>query len=135
MSTGVKTISSPLAAAIDGPQITAEPWTVAAAYKFCERLARSHYENFPVGSALVPRPLRQHFYSIYAFARTADDFADEGYDQTHSADGRLALLDEWRRLLRASEHEPATHPIFIALAETRRQFDLPISLFEDLLSA
>ncbi|HKQ07932.1 MAG TPA: squalene synthase HpnC [Blastocatellia bacterium] len=135
MSTGVKTISSQLAAAIEGPQITAGQWTVAAAYKFCERLARAHYENFPVGSVLVPRPLRKHFYSIYAFARTADDFADEGYDQPHSNDERLALLDEWRRLLRASEREPATHPIFIALAETRRQFDLPLALFEDLLSA
>jgi hydroxysqualene synthase len=135
MSTGIQTTSSQLAAAIDGPQITATQWTVATAYQFCERLARSHYENFPVGSALVPKPLRKHFYSIYAFARTADDFADEGYDEGQRADERLALLDEWRRMLRDSERQPATHPVFIALAETRRQFDLPLALFEDLLSA
>jgi hydroxysqualene synthase len=133
MSTGVKTTSSQLAAAIAGPQD--RRWSVAEAHQFCERLARSHYENFPVGSVLVPRPLRKHFYSIYAFARTADDFADEGYDEAHSEAERLALLDEWRRMLRDAERQPATHPVFIALAETRRQFDLPLALFEDLLSA
>ena len=92
MSTSIKTTSRALAASIDGAQITGQQWTVAAAYRFCERLARSHYENFPVGSVLVPKPLRQHFYSIYAFARTADDFADEGYDEQHSPQARLALL-------------------------------------------
>jgi hydroxysqualene synthase len=135
MSTSIKTTPSRLGEAIDGPQITARRWTVAAGYEFCERLARSHYENFPVGSVLVPKPLRKHFYSIYAFARTADDFADEGYGEGHSQQERLALLDRWRHLLRDSEREPATHPVFIALAETRRQFDLPLGLFEDLLSA
>jgi squalene synthase HpnC len=84
---------------------------------------------------LVPKPLRQHFYSIYAFARTADDFADEGYDEQHSPQERLALLDQWRQMLRDAEQGRAAHPVFIALAETRRQFDLPLALFEDLLSA
>jgi phytoene synthase len=135
MSTTIKTTSSQLAASINGAQITGRQWTIESAYQFCEQLARSHYENFPVGSVLVPKPLRQHFYSIYAFARTADDFADEGYDEEHSAQERLALLDEWRQMLRDSEQGQATHPVFIALAETRRQFDLPITLFEDLLSA
>src|SRR5436853_3194948 len=135
MSTTIKTTSSQLAASINGAHINGRQWTMAAAYQFCEQLARSHYENFPVGSVLVPKPLRQHFYSIYAFARTADDFADEGYDEQHSPQARLALLDEWRRMLRDSEQGRATHPVFIALAETRRQFDLPLALFEDLLSA
>ena len=135
MSTTIKTTSSQLAASINGAHINGRQWTMAAAYQFCEQLARSHYENFPVGSVLVPKPLRQHFYSIYAFARTADDFADEGYDEQHSPQERLALLDEWRRMLGDSEQGRATHPVFIALAETRRQFDLPLALFEDLLSA
>src|SRR5689334_13857096 len=134
MSTTIKTTKA-LSASINGAQITGRQWTRESAYQFCEQLARSHYENFPVGSVLVPKALRQHFYSIYAFARTADDFADEGYDDDHSAEERLALLDEWRRMLRESEQGRATHPVFIALAETRRQFALPISLFEDLLSA
>ena len=135
MSTRLQTTPSQLAAAIDGPQTAAAQWTVESAYQFCERLARSHYENFPVGSVLVPKPLRKHFYSIYAFARTADDFADEGYGEGHGEQERLALLDEWRRMLRDSERQPATHPVFIALAETRRQFNLPLARFEDLLSA
>ena len=57
------------------------------------RLARSHYENFPVGSRLVPKRLRKHFYSIYAFARIADDFADEGYGQGYSERERLDAID------------------------------------------
>jgi hydroxysqualene synthase len=135
MSTTIKTTPDALAASITGAHITERQWTTESAYQFCERLARSHYENFPVGSVLVPKPLRKHFYSIYAFARTADDFADEGYDEQHGESERLALLNEWRQMLRDSEQGRATHPVFIALAETRKQFDLPITLFEDLLSA
>ena len=127
--------TSALSMTIDGPDIAGRQWTVESAYGFCERLACSHYENFPVGSVLVPKPLRRHFYSIYAFARIADDFADEGYDEAHSEQERLALLDEWRLMLRHSAEGHATHPVFVALAETRRQFDLPLGLFEDLLSA
>ena len=50
---------------------------IAEAYAHCEALTRAHYENFPVGSVLIPQRMRPHVYSIYAFARTADDFADE----------------------------------------------------------
>ncbi len=120
---------------IYGAHITAHRWNVDSAFEFCARLARSHYENFPVGSLLIPRPLRKHFYSIYAFARTADDFADEGNSESISVDERLAMINEWRRLLCASFAGRAAHPIFIALAQTQKQFDLPASLFEDLLSA
>ncbi|HVG18964.1 MAG TPA: squalene synthase HpnC [Blastocatellia bacterium] len=98
-------------------------------------MARSHYENFPVGSLLVPRPLRKHFYSIYSFARTADDFADEGYAEGYSVRERLELLEEWRDMLRQAFKGHATHPVFVALRHTQAQFDLPIALFEDLLSA
>jgi hypothetical protein len=71
-----------LGQAIHGTEITAQTWSLESAYDYCARLARSHYENFPVGSMLAPPALRKHFYSIYAFARTADDFADEAYDRT-----------------------------------------------------
>ncbi len=66
--------------------------TVAEAYAACERLARDHYENFPVASLLLPSDMRPHIAAIYAFARTADDFADEGDRQP---DERLRLLDDW----------------------------------------
>lgn len=108
----------------------------AVAFAYCERLARAHYENFPVGSRLVPRPLRRHVYSIYAFARTADDFADEDYEANGLQEAaRLAALDDWERKLLACAHGQAEHPIFIALAATIKDLQLPLSLLSDLLSA
>jgi phytoene synthase len=72
---------------------------VREAYAACERIARQHYENFPVASRLLPTPMRPHIAAIYAFARAADDFADEG-DLT--PEERLALLDDWGNRLKAS---------------------------------
>jgi hydroxysqualene synthase len=135
MSTATQIKPNTLVQAINGAEVTGRSWPARSAYDYCERLARSHYENFPVGSVLVPKRLRKHFYSIYAFARTADDFADEGYAENYPEQERLELLEEWHAMLRASDAGRATHPIFVALAETRSQFDLPITLFEDLLSA
>jgi squalene synthase HpnC len=73
--------------------------TVADAYAACERIARLHYENFPVASRLLPAPMRPHIAAIYAFARAADDFADEGM---LAQEERLALLDDWGNRLKAS---------------------------------
>ncbi len=99
-------------------------------------MAREHYENFPVGSLLVPKSKRRHVYSIYAFARTADDFADEGYETSGlSVTERLAALDDWESKLEDCFRGQANHPIFVALGETVRELDLPIQLFRDLLSA
>jgi phytoene synthase len=135
MGTAAHYKGSTLAEASHGTAITGRSWSIESAYQYCEELARSHYENFPVGSLLIPSRLRKHFYSIYAFARTADDFADEGYLERHSEQERLALLAEWREMLiRCSEGE-ATHPIFVALHHSIDRFNLPMQLFEDLLSA
>lgn len=111
------------------------------AYASCQRLAESHYENFPVASRLMPARLRPHVAAIYAFARTADDFADEPGREPAE---RLRLLDEWGRRL-DGEHIPVTESlpvqecppgvIFSALADTRARFNLPAELFHDLLSA
>lgn len=110
--------------------------TTAEAYAYCERLARSHYENFPVGSLLIPAARRQHVYSIYAFARTADDFADEGYeDAILTQPQRLAALEDWESQLNACLHGQASHPVFVALAATVRELKLPEQLLRDLLSA
>ena len=54
------------------------PRALAPAYAHCERIAREHYENFPVASRLLPAAMRPHVAAVYAFARAADDFADEG---------------------------------------------------------
>jgi squalene synthase HpnC len=109
-----------------------------AAYAACLRLARQHYENFPVASRLLPRPLRPHVAAVYAFARIADDFADEG---ERSDESRLALLDDWQaRLHRAASGQVILDgsdaaAIFVALGETIRTCRLDTGLFEDLLSA
>ena len=111
---------------------------VDAAYARCLDLARRHYENFPVASRLLPRPMRRHVAAIYAFARTADDFADEGADPPAV---RLARLDEWEVRLddavngRAVGSGNAQGAVFVALADTMRRFELEPSLFRDLLSA
>lgn len=110
--------------------------SLAEAYAYCQRMAESHYENFPVGSLLIPKPLRKHVYSIYAFARTADDFADEGYESGEVTGAeRLAALDDWQQKLERCFAGQADHPIFIALAATVKELNLPIKLFSELLSA
>jgi phytoene synthase len=102
-----------------------------AAYAVCERIAKAHYENFPVASRLLPARMRPHVAAIYAFARTADDFADEG---DLSAAERLDRLNGWHARLRASAPD-ASDPVFAALRHTIETCRLPVGLFEDLLSA
>jgi squalene synthase HpnC len=95
--------------------------------------AVGHYENFPVGSVLLPARFRRPVGLIYRFAREADDFADEGTD---SADVRLARLDGFREeLARIEAGDPPTIEWFAALAAAIREYHLPIQAFRDLLSA
>ena len=117
-----------------------------AAYAACARDCRAHYENFPVASLLLPRRMRPHIAAVYAFARAADDFADEG---DRPAEERYRLLDLWRSRLREvvsgtssttqrppEAGEPVhTREIFLALGVSIRRLQLPAALFEDLLSA
>jgi len=127
-----------------GPAEAASP-SLAAAYEACARLARTHYENFPVASRLLPRRMRPHVAALYAFARTADDFADEG---VRTSAERHRLLDDWHRRLHlcvspVARLDPGALPraaifhdqVFEALGQTIRECRLPIVLFEDLLSA
>ena len=105
---------------------------IREAFAWCERLTRSHYENFPVASLFVPREKRPYVCAVYAFARTADDFADEGDDAPSS---RLRKLDEWKAKLDEAYDGRADHPVFIAIAETAERNAIPKSLFADLLEA
>src|SRR6516164_1825846 len=108
------------------------------AYEACQALPRSHYENFPVASALLPRPMRPHIAAVYAFARTADDLADEG---TAPAAARRAALDAWGHRLHVAVESAAWSPngteedlILAAVAASIRTLNLPLPLFDDLLS-
>jgi len=92
-----------------------------------------HYENFPVASVLLPKRLRRPIELIYQFARTADDFADEGDDPPSQ---RLFKLGEYQRQLDIIEQDGAPlTAFFVELKQVIRQYGLPIGLFRDLLSA
>lgn len=106
--------------------------TLSEAYGDCIALARDHYENFPVASWLMPWRLRPHVAAVYAFARQADDIADEG---DLPGDERRAALEAWRERLHACAAGESDHPVFIALGDTIRRFDIPLQLFDDLLDA
>lgn len=116
------------------------PEPLARAYEACEALARSHYENFPVASRLLPPAMRPHVAAVYAFARVADDIADEG---AAPAADRLARLRAWQDRLHGAANGSggASAPgdreglIVAALGHSIRTLDLPVSLFDDLLSA
>ena len=98
---------------------------------YCRRLARTHYENFSVASWFLPQQLRQHFFNLYAYCRISDDLGDEVGDTAAS----LQLLDQWQTELNACYEGHPRHPVFVALAETVRKFEIPKHEFADLLSA
>lgn len=103
------------------------------AYNTCYVIAKAHYENFPVASMLLPLHLRRSIVAIYAFARIADDIADEG-DMCHET--RLELMTKFEANLYDIQYgKPPTEPVFIALKHTIECFNLPIQLFYDLLTA
>ncbi len=106
-------------------------WNLADSFRYCERLARTHYENFPVGSILIPKPLRPYVWAIYTFARRADDIADEDFPEAE----RLPALRAWQGLLEKSQLVPVNHPVFLALKETIRKFQIPTQLLSDLVMA
>lgn len=105
--------------------------SLAEAQQYCAHLARSHYENFSVASWFLPKNLWQDFFNVYAYCRISDDLGDEVGDAAAS----LALLDEWERELEACYAGGPRHPVFVALAETVRKFEIPKHEFSDLLIA
>lgn len=107
--------------------------TLQNAYTECLELARSHYENFPVASRLLPKHLRLPIAVIYSFARRADDFADEG--NLTNEERITALTDYGNKLDLIQQNKDVDDPTFIALADVIKQHQLPISLFHDLLTA
>lgn len=100
---------------------------------WCTELATTHYENFHVATFFLPKRVRPHFESVYAFCRVSDDLGDEVADTTTA----LRLLQAWAGMLDecydAPEH--SRHPVFVALRETIVACDLPRGLFHDLLRA
>src|ERR1043165_7006084 len=105
--------------------------SLAEAQAYCERLAKTHYENFSVATWFLPKRLRQHFYNVYSYCRISDDYGDETGDPSAS----LQLLDEWESDPNACYDSEPRHPVFVALAGTVREFKIPKQTFLDLLTA
>jgi squalene synthase HpnC len=97
-----------------------------------ELLAAKHYENFPVASVFVPKRQRKALRLIYAFARAADDFADEG---DASVEERLECIDRWESALHDALGGKKASNFFQSLARVIRDSEIPVKLFEDLLAA
>lgn len=120
--TGVapRVIAVPLPASLD----------LDACYRYCEALVHARHHNYPVGSMFARSALRKHIFALFAFARVADDFADEA-----QYEGRRAReLDRWEEQLHDAYRGRADHPVFIALADTADKFSLPITELLELLS-
>lgn len=110
-----------------------DPPEVLDAFRYCKQIVKNHYENFPVASIALPKKFRRPITAIYAFARTADDFADEG-DLTVKQ--RLKLLANYHtELEKIKTNKPTENKIFIALNIAIYRYNLPINLFFDLLTA
>lgn len=108
--------------------------SIEEAFMFCERIAKKHYENFPVGSFVVPKYLRRHFYSVYTYSRLADDIADE-YVKTEGKALSLDKIDKLENFLNSNFSQTSGNPVFIALATTIKELSIPIKPFLDLLVA
>jgi squalene synthase HpnC len=112
-------------------RMPAQTPTLEEAQAWCKHLAETHYENFHVASWFLPERLRKHFQSIYAYCSVSDDLGDEVGNQEQS----LALLDLWGSELDACYRGEARHPVFVALADTIRECEIPKEPFADLLVA
>jgi squalene synthase HpnC len=115
----------------DNPYRVDRAYSVEEAREYCARLAKSHYENFVVASLFVPKPLKQHFYHVYAYCRISDDLGDE----SGGPENALPLLDWWEEELDACYAGKPRHPVFVALQETNAQFNIPKKPYADLLTA
>jgi squalene synthase HpnC len=107
--------------------------SLAAAQEWCRHLCTTHYENFHVATFFLPRGLRPHFESVYAFCRTSDDLGDEVPTTAIATE----LLRSWRIMLHQSFASPqlSRHPVFVALQPTVEQCSLPMQPFDDLITA
>lgn len=108
------------------------PSSLEASFRFCENLAKSHYENFPIGW-FIPKATRKYVFAIYAFARTADDFSDEESFKNQRSD----RLDEYESFLdqAIAGHPPPDQPVFMAIAHTLEKTGISPQLLKDLLMA
>src|SRR5215813_9316023 len=102
-------------------RIPANAPSLEEAQAYCQRLAKTHYENFSVATWFLPGKLRQHFYNVYAYCRISDDLSDEVGNPQQS----LELLDQWERVLTACYSRSSRLSVCVALKETVWRFGIP----------
>ncbi|MFQ5796056.1 MAG: squalene synthase HpnC [Candidatus Bipolaricaulia bacterium] len=115
-----------------GGTVHRERTSLDAAYAYCERLAKTHYENFTIGSWFLPQRIKKHLYAIYGFSRFVDDLGDEA---PGGPEDRLMLLDLWEAELKRCYEGTPEHIIMIALQDTIRRFSIPPDPFLKLIEA
>src|SRR5579872_2305183 len=121
----------PPAEFVRSPECLDKIWSSTEALAYTRWLATHHYENFHVVSFLLPKRLHQDFYNVYAYCRWADDLGDEIGDRAES----LRLLEWWRGELDGLYVGRASHPVFVALGPTVKQYGIPRQPFADLIQA
>jgi len=137
-----------------------DKWTLPDSDAYCASITKSHYENFIVGSWILPKPMLKHIYALYSYCRSVDDLGDEdmppyldlGDPLQYDSDGasnielqsqaddlvgrrRLNLLDQWELKLKSCYAGTPEHPIFVSLQRTIVEFNLPIEPFLKLIEA
>ena len=119
--------AGPIPSVLDTPR---RAYSLSESYLYCERMVQTRHDSLPVASRYLPQSKRPHVFAVYAFARAADDFADEPEFQGR----RQSALQDWEDALFRTFHGESDHPIFGALQNTVEQCNLPITLFQDLLA-
>ena len=133
-------------------------WALSESDAYCASLTKSHYENFTVGSWLLPKEMLKHIYALYSYCRSVDDIGDEDLQESigdlcscHPDDNsstnrlhqvedsktcrRLCLLDQWESKLKSCYSGTPQHPVFVSLQRTIDEFNLPIDPFLKLIEA
>ena len=133
-------------------------WALSESDAYCASLTKSHYENFTVGSWLLPKEMLKHIYALYSYCRSVDDIGDEDLQESigdlcscHTDDNsstnqlhqvedletsrRLCLLDQWESKLKSCYSGTPQHPVFVSLQRTIDEFNLPIDPFLKLIEA
>ena len=109
-----------------------ESANVAEAYLFCREIARREAQNFYWAFRVLPRHKSDAMCAVYAFMRRADDIAD---DESKPLEARRAEMTAWLQAWRASRASAqSADPVFLALGDTQRRFDIPDALLEELVA-
>jgi len=108
-------------------------FSINDAFKFCRQITISHYENFPVASFLVPKPLRKYVNAIYTYARIADDIGDEL--SPIGKEKQIKALEDYEKLLIGNESQQIGNPVFLAIHKTMIDKNIPAEPLRKLLVA